>query len=85
MKKALTVKVKTKANSFKILSYDKKQGILRVAVKAEPVKNKANKELVKELSKIIGDVQIIKGMTSNTKTILVDQEQLKKLEAYEQV
>ena len=66
------LKVKVRANSYenKILDYDKARGMLNVSVKAPAVKNKANLELIKFLSKLTKKrVNIVSGLTSKTKVI----------------
>jgi len=61
-------------------------GVLRVRVAAPPVKGKANRELGKLLSTVLGvsksNVTIEKGVTARTKTIIVTgltQEQVVRL------
>jgi len=45
---------------------------LKVRVKAPPVGGKANKELVRFLSKVLGaDVHLVRGETSREKDLLV--------------
>ncbi len=67
------IKVKVKPNSAKneVLGLDE-QGFLRVNVKAPAQKGKANKELIKLLSKHFKKkVEIISGLKSREKRVLV--------------
>ena len=66
------LKVKVRANSYenKILDYDKERDMLNVSIKAPAVKNKANLELIKFLSKLTKKrVNIVSVLTSKTKVI----------------
>ena len=67
------IKVKVKPNSAKnkVLGLDE-QGFLRVDIKAPAQKGKANKELIKFLSKHFKKrVEIISGFKSREKRVLV--------------
>ncbi len=47
-----------------------KAGVLRVSLRSEPERNKANIELIKELSKALGrDVRIVSGLSSKRKRL----------------
>ncbi|MCD6398852.1 MAG: YggU family protein [Candidatus Aenigmarchaeota archaeon] len=66
--------VKTKivpgAKKFKIeLKNDENGSYMKIWVKSQPEKGKANKEILKELKKIFGDVKIVSGMASREKYI----------------
>lgn len=54
---------------------DFKDGVLRVRISAPPVKGKANDELVRLLSRVLGvsksDLIIEKGITAKRKTIAI--------------
>ncbi|MFA4668624.1 DUF167 family protein [Pyrococcus kukulkanii] len=64
--------VKPNAKENKIEGIDPWRNRLKVSVKAPPVGGKANKELVKFLSRFFGaEVEIIRGETSRDKDILV--------------
>ena len=66
------LKVKVRVNSYenKILDYDKERDMLNVSIKALAVKNKANLELIKFLSKLTKKrVNIIRGLNSKTKVV----------------
>ena len=66
------LKVKVRANSYenKILDYDEERDMLNVSIKAPAVKNKANLELIKFLSKLTKKrVNIIRGLNSKTKVV----------------
>ncbi len=69
----LTIQVKPGASRNMITRYA--DGILHVKIAAPPVRGKANQELVKFLSKVLGvsrsSLVIEKGMTSRRKVVLV--------------
>jgi uncharacterized protein (TIGR00251 family) len=65
----IKVIVKPRSNSFKV---EQEENNLFVHCRSPPEKGKANKELMKELSKLLGhDVFIVSGLTSREKVILV--------------
>ena len=70
----LQIKVKIIPNSSKndIIT---EGGIIKVKVTAQPIENKANKALIELLSKRIKvpktNIEIIKGLTSKEKTVLI--------------
>ena len=70
----LLLKVKIVPNSSKndIIVED---GVIKVRVTAQPIENKANKALIKVLSEKIkipkSNIDIIKGLTSKEKTLLI--------------
>ncbi|AFL94302.1 hypothetical protein CL1_0087 [Thermococcus cleftensis] len=77
----LLVYVQPKAKRNEIEGVDKWRGRLKVKIKAPPVEGKANKELVKFLSKVLGtEVKIIRGEASREKDLLVglSAEEIKK-------
>ena len=68
----ITVKVKTKSGKFNI-QYDNKSDNYIAYLKSVPENNKANIELIKELSRLTHkDVSIISGFKSKIKVIRVD-------------
>ncbi|NJE42153.1 DUF167 domain-containing protein [Thermococcus sp. GR6] len=76
--------VQPKAKKNEIEGVDEWRGRLKVKIKAPPVEGKANKEVVKFFSKMLGaEVEIIRGETSREKDLLVkgfsSKEVLKKL------
>ena len=76
-KQTLLIKVKIIPNSSKndIIIED---GVVKVKVTAQPIENKANKALVEILSKKIkipkSKIEIVKGLTSKEKTLLINIE-----------
>jgi uncharacterized protein (TIGR00251 family) len=67
-----TIKIIAKPNSPKteIISWDDEKKALKVNVKAEPEKGKANKEIIKFFSKLSKkEVKIISGKTSKQKLL----------------
>lgn len=68
----MKIKAKIHANSkeFKI---KEKNNILHIYLTQPPQKNKANIELIKELSGVYGSCKIIKGKTSKTKVLEISE------------
>lgn len=70
--KRLRVIIKAGSHENKVLGFDEKKKALRIAIKEPADKNKANKELVKFLSKELGKKVLIKtGSTSKEKVLEV--------------
>ncbi len=68
----LFIHVQPKAKKNSIEGIDEWRGRLKVKIKAPPVEGKANKEVVKFFSKLLGaGVEIVKGETSREKDLLV--------------
>ncbi len=67
----ITARIKTRQKSFKI---NKKGDIWVISVTSPPEKNKANIEIIKELSKIYGSARIISGLKSDKKKIEIKDE-----------
>ncbi len=68
----LLIHVQPKAKKNSIEGIDEWRGRLKVKIKAPPVDGKANKEVVRFLSKLLGaEVEIAKGETSREKDLLV--------------
>ena len=66
----LKIIVKPKSPKSEIKNFDKEKQALRVNIKAEPEKGKANKEIIKFFTKLLKkQVKIISGLTSKTKTL----------------
>jgi len=69
-----TLKVLIKPNSSQnqVLGFDQSKKALKIAVKAVPEKGKANRELVKFLSKLLKKkVSIINGFKNREKTLSI--------------
>ena len=68
----LLIYVQPKAKKNTIEGIDEWRGRLKVKIKAPPVEGKANKEVVRFFSKLLGaEVEIVKGETSRDKDLLV--------------
>ena len=68
----LKILVKANASKNEILGWDKDKQTLKVAIKAEPEKGKANKEIIKFFTKLFKKKITIKsGLTSRQKIILI--------------
>jgi len=68
----LLIYVQPKAKKNAIEGIDEWRGRLKVKIKAPPVEGKANKEVVRFFSKLLGaEVEIVKGETSREKDLLV--------------
>ena len=84
----ITVYVQPNAKQSKVISFH--DGILKLKVAAHPINDRANKELVKFLSIILGirkgNFSIVKGATSRLKTVTISgigqDEAQKQLEKY---
>lgn len=64
--------IKTKANSNKLVGFDKEKQAYLLNIKAVPEKGQANKEIIKFLSKLLKkQVRIVKGLKSKEKIIEV--------------
>jgi uncharacterized protein YggU (UPF0235/DUF167 family) len=61
----IKVKVKTSQPSFSV----KKGDVWVIALTSKPEKNKANQELVRELSKTYACVKIVSGLKSKNKVL----------------
>ena len=70
----IKVKVKPRSSNFKI---EREENNLVVRCRNPPEKGKANKELIKELSKFFGrKVFIVSGLTSQEKIVLIKDAEL---------
>lgn len=61
-----TAKIKTNQKKFAI---EKKGDVWLISVTAPPEKNLANREIIKELSKLYGSARIVSGLKSSRKRI----------------
>jgi hypothetical protein len=70
----LIVKVKPNSSRNEVVGFNDE--ILQLKIAAPPVKGKANRELVAFISKLLGisksKVQIVKGETSRTKVLAIE-------------
>jgi hypothetical protein len=70
----ITVQIEVSPNSgqFQITGYNEWRQTLEVKIKAPPTKGKANKEIMKEFSKLTGHhTEIISGHKSRQKTLKI--------------
>ena len=71
-KKIIKIIVKPNSNENKIVKYDQNKEAYIVNIKANPVKNEANKAVIKYFSKLLKKkVNIIKGLKSKKKILSV--------------
>jgi len=79
------VKVQPHAGRSRIEGF--KDGCLRVKVNAPPEKGKANRELISLLSQALkisrGSIDIVRGITSRTKTVAVSGFSRQELEGFD--
>jgi len=69
----LKVIIKPNSKENKILGYDNNKKALKVGIAAVPEKGKANQELIKFISKLIGKrIVISSGLKSKEKILLVN-------------
>ena len=61
-------------------SVEYNSGMLKVRVKEPPDKGKANKAVVKAVSKALGACELISGLTSRRKTLLIRGKRLTDIE-----
>ena len=67
----IDIEVSPNSNKFQISGFNEWRNRFEIRIKQVPQKGKANKEIVKELSKIFNcDVSISKGEKSSQKTIV---------------
>ncbi|MBS3175008.1 DUF167 domain-containing protein [Candidatus Woesearchaeota archaeon] len=70
MQRKFKVIVKTNSTDNKIVNYDKENNIYKINLKAKPIDGKANKELLKFLSKELKKkVSILSGFKSKEKIL----------------
>lgn len=71
----VVVRVQPNASKNEVLRY--LDGVLNVKIAAPPIKGKANQELIRFLSEVLGvsksKLTIIKGLTDRTKVLSVDE------------
>ena len=70
----MLIKAKVKTNQSKF-SINKVDDILEIHTKSPPEKNKANREIIKELTKIYGKCKIVRGLKSSIKLLDVSPKQ----------
>lgn len=80
----IMTRVQPNASQTKVVGFE--DGVLQVRIAAPPVKGKANQELIKFLSNILGvsksDLTIEKGITSKNKLVAIrglEQDRVTKL------
>ena len=67
----IDIEVSPNSNKFQISGFNEWRNRFEIRIKQVPQKDKANKEIVKELSKLFnGDVSISKSEKSSQKTII---------------
>lgn len=66
------IEVSPKSMKFEVIGYNKWRDKIEVRIKAAPEKGKANKEIIKEFSKLTkSPVKIISGLKSQKKTLKI--------------
>lgn len=71
METILNAKITTGKKEFRV-TFDKEKEIILIKSTQQPEKNKANKEIIKELKKFFKtDIQIVFGLTSKEKKIKI--------------
>ena len=69
----LTINVKPNSSKTEIVGFDKQKKALKVNVKAQPEKGKANTEIIKLFSRLTKKkTAITRGITSKTKILRFD-------------
>jgi uncharacterized protein len=68
----VNILVSPKSGKFEIAGYNEWRKAIEVKIKAVPQKGKANKEIIKEFSRLTGKpVEIVSGHKSHQKTIKI--------------
>lgn len=78
----MLLRIKVKPNSEKVRIELEKSGneeYLKIWLKSQPKKGKANKELDKVLRKIFGDYEFVSGATSRDKFIKIQKVNLSEI------
>lgn len=71
----LSFKIIPNSSEFRFMGFDPWSGRVRLKIKNPALKGKANKEIIANLEKIFNaDVEIVKGLLSNEKEILIKAE-----------
>ncbi|NYZ79905.1 YggU family protein [Candidatus Micrarchaeota archaeon] len=71
----LEAEIQPNAERFEIGTYDPWTKRLKIRVTENPIKGKANRELIDELSKLLNaSVVLVKGEKSTKKTLLIKQD-----------
>ena len=82
METVINTKISTGKKEFKV-EFDKDKNIVLIKTTQQPDKNKANKEILKELKKFFNsEVKIVSGLKSKEKKININlpKKKLKKLQ-----
>jgi uncharacterized protein (TIGR00251 family) len=73
----LSLHVIPNSKEFKIIEFNARDNVLRLKTKEKALKNKANQEIEKKLSRILKErVKIIEGLKSKNKKILIENKSL---------
>ena len=68
----IDIEVSTGSNRFEIRGYNNWRERIEISIKSPPLKGKANKEIVNEISKFTKkDVEMISGHKSKLKTLMI--------------
>ena len=71
----LKIIVKPNSSKNQVVKWDSDKGGIRVNIKAEPEKGKANKEVVKFFSKLLKKkIRITSGLKNKTKILLIKED-----------
>ncbi len=65
--------IKTHAKDNEFIGYNKEKGAFELRIKAPPLDNKANKEIVSFLKQLKVNAEIIQGFKSNIKVLQVEE------------
>jgi uncharacterized protein (TIGR00251 family) len=66
------IEVAPRSDHFALAGYNNWRKTLEVKIKSPPLKGKANKEIIKEFSKLTGcPVELVSGLKSQQKTIRI--------------
>ena len=69
----IDIEVSTGSNKFEITGYDEWRDRIGIKIKSNPIKGKANKEIINEFSKLTKrHIEIISGQKSKKKTIKIE-------------
>ena len=80
MKEIIDVHVKPGSKKFEVLGFNEWNNILEIKTKEKPIQGKANKELEKELKKILEtEVKIIQGLKSKNKKLMIENKTRKEI------
>lgn len=75
----IEVRVKPSSGRFRLTE---REGVIILEVTSPPVEGRANTEIVKTLKKMTGkDVQILRGLKSKSKTILISDSTIEEVKS----